>query len=110
MRYRRRECADFQVLGSRSIQLLVPPVSDGRGAVALSFITVAALDERVMDRWLLALGWTFSGGWEGASPVLTVVAGSMIILAGVIFSLTPVALSLASSQLGPPSASQFHAR
>jgi uncharacterized membrane protein len=68
--------------------------------VALSFATVA-LDERVTDEWLKELGWTYSGGAEGASLMLSTVAGSMIAIAGTVFSMTLVALSLASSQLGP---------
>jgi len=70
------------------------------GAVALSFLSVA-LDERVTDWLVLNWGWAFTGGAEGASSVLGAVAGSMITLAGVVFSMTLVALSLASSQLGP---------
>jgi len=69
-------------------------------AVALSFATIA-LDERVTDEWLKELGWTYSGGAEGASLMLSTVAGSMIAIAGTVFSMTLVALSLASSQLGP---------
>jgi uncharacterized membrane protein len=49
----------------------------------------------------LNFGWTFTGGAEGASAVMGVIAGSMITIAGVVFSMTLVALSLASSQLGP---------
>ncbi|NDP38644.1 MAG: DUF2254 domain-containing protein [Rhodoferax sp.] len=70
------------------------------GVVALAFTTVA-LDQRATD-WLTAnWGWTFTGGAEGASSLLGVIAGSMITIAGVVFSMTLVALSLASSQLGP---------
>lgn len=69
-------------------------------AVALAFATVA-LDEAVADEWLQTLGWTYTGGAEGASLVLGTIAGSMITIAGVVFSMTLVALSLASSQLGP---------
>ena len=69
------------------------------GAVVLSFFNVA-VDEQV-TRWLLDRGWTFTGGGDGASALLGVVAGSMITLAGVVFSMTLVALSLTSSQLGP---------
>lgn len=43
----------------------------------------------------------YSGDIEGARLVLSTVAGSMITVAGVTFSVTMVALSLASSQLGP---------
>jgi uncharacterized membrane protein len=69
-------------------------------AVGLSFITVA-LDQRVTQKWLRRLGWVYNGGAEGASAVLQTIAGSMITIAGVVFSLTLVALSLASSQFGP---------
>lgn len=46
-------------------------------------------------------GWGYSGDSDGASAVLSTVAGSMITIAGVVFSITLVALSLASSQFGP---------
>lgn len=70
------------------------------GAVALSFATVE-LDRAVEDRWLSSAGWAYAGGAEGASSVLETIAGSMITVAGVVFSLTLVALTLASSQFGP---------
>lgn len=61
-----------------------------------------------VDRSLQAQEGTFSlaglfygGGPEGAREVLSVVAGSMITVAGVVFSVTMVALSLASQQFGP---------
>ena len=69
-------------------------------AVTLPFITVA-IDRAATDRWLSNLGWAYTGGAEGASAVLQTIAGSMITIAGVVFSLTLVALSLASSQFGP---------
>ena len=59
------------------------------------------LDESATDDWLVSLGWTYSGGAEGASLLLSTVAGSMIAIAGTVFSMTLVVLSLASSQLGP---------
>jgi len=69
-------------------------------AVVLSFTTVA-FDQGVTRTWLRRLDWVYSGGAEGASAVLQTIAGSMITIAGVVFSLTLVALSLASSQFGP---------
>lgn len=66
--------------------------------LALASVTV---DEPLTEWLALNLGWTFTGGAEGASAVLGIVAGSMITVAGVVFSMTLVALSLASSQLGP---------
>lgn len=83
----------------RSSFWFLPSLMAG-GAVGLSFATVA-LDEVVSDEWLRALGWAYSGGAEGAGLVLGTIAGSMITIAGVVFSMTLVALSLASSQLGP---------
>jgi uncharacterized membrane protein len=69
-------------------------------AVALALCAVG-LDKTVTDDWLQLLGWSYSGGAEGASLLLGTVAGSMIAIAGTVFSMTLVALSLASSQLGP---------
>ncbi len=59
------------------------------------------LDKFMAEGWLQHLGWIYSGGAEGASLLLGTVAGSMIAIAGTVFSMTLVALSLASSQLGP---------
>ncbi len=70
------------------------------GAVALSFASVH-LDERVSYKWVRAVGWLWAGGAEGARQVLSTIAGSMITVAGVTFSITIVALTLASSQFGP---------
>ena len=69
-------------------------------AAALAVCAVA-LDKAVTVKWLESLGWIYSGGAEGASLLLGTVAGSMIAIAGTVFSMTLVALSLASSQLGP---------
>jgi len=83
----------------RSSFWFFPAVMAG-GAMVLSFATVA-LDKPVTGWLTLNWGWTFNGGAEGASSLLGAIAGSMITIAGVVFSMTLVALSLASSQLGP---------
>jgi uncharacterized membrane protein len=49
-------------------------------------------------RWL---GWVWPGGVEGAREVLSIIAATAINVAGVTFSITIVALTLASSQFGP---------
>jgi uncharacterized membrane protein len=59
------------------------------------------LDRAVAGDLLQRLGWSYSGGAEGASLLLGTVAGSMIAISGTVFSMTLVALSPASSQLGP---------
>jgi uncharacterized membrane protein len=69
-------------------------------AVGMALLAVL-LDRTVSDKWLTKASWVYSGGAEGASAVLQTIAGSMITIAGVVFSLTLVALSLASSQFGP---------
>ncbi|MFO7600972.1 MAG: DUF2254 family protein, partial [Candidatus Desulfacyla sp.] len=83
----------------RSSFWFLPAVMAG-GAMVLAFATVA-LDEPVTDWLTLNWDWTFTVGAEGASALLGAIAGSMITIAGVVFSMTLVALSLASSQLGP---------
>ena len=45
--------------------------------------------------------WIYSGGTDGARAVLSTIAGSLITVTGVIFSVTIVALQLASSQFTP---------
>lgn len=55
-----------------------------------------ALKNTQVEGW-----WVYRGGAEGARAVLSVVAGSMISVAGTVFSITIVALTLASSQFGP---------
>jgi len=83
----------------RSSFWFIPTVMAG-GAMVLAFTTVA-LDAPVTGWLTLNWGWAFNGGAEGASSLLGAIAGSMITIAGVVFSMTLVALSLASSQLGP---------
>jgi uncharacterized membrane protein len=78
----------------------VPGIMTG-AAILFAFATVA-LDESVtVTGWMVEQSWAYTGGAEGASLVLSTIAGSMITIAGVVFSMTLVALSLASSQLGP---------
>ncbi len=82
------------------------PAVMAAAAMVLSFVTVAQ-DKQMTDWLTLTWGLTFNGGAEGASSLLGVIAGSMITIAGVVFSMTLVALSLASSQLGPRLLSNF---
>ena len=49
----------------------------------------------------IRIGWLYSGGAEGARSLLSTVAGSIITVAGVVFSITISALVQASSQFGP---------
>ena len=78
----------------------VPGVMAGT-AIVLAFATVAVDESATAVGWMAMQSWAYTGGAEGASLVLSTIAGSMITIAGVVFSMTLVALSLASSQLGP---------
>jgi uncharacterized membrane protein len=51
--------------------------------------------------WIDSLNRFYPSKPEGARALLSTVAGSMITVAGVVFSITMVALTLASSQFGP---------
>ena len=76
------------------------PTIMASGAMVMAFVSVAV--DKPVTNWLaLNWDWAFTGGAEGASALLGAIAGSMITIAGVVFSMTLVALSLASSQLGP---------
>jgi uncharacterized membrane protein len=65
------------------------------------FVGMISIDRRFARESIEVLGWIYTGGPEGARTVLSTIAGSMITVAGVTFSITIVALTLASSQFGP---------
>lgn len=69
-------------------------------ATALSLLTVH-IDTLINAKWAHTAGWIWAGGPEGARNVLATIAGSTITVAGVVFSITIVSLTLASSQFGP---------
>ncbi|MBA2243389.1 MAG: DUF2254 domain-containing protein, partial [Gemmatimonadetes bacterium] len=66
---------------------------------------LAMLVVELEKRGVLALGdsdhWLLGGGAEGARGVLSAIAGGLITVTGVVFSVTIVALQLASSQFTP---------
>jgi uncharacterized membrane protein len=70
------------------------------GTVGLSFLSVH-VDGRLKVQWVRTVGWIWAGSPEGARQMLSTIAGSMITVAGVAFSITIVALTLASTQFGP---------
>jgi uncharacterized membrane protein len=69
-------------------------------AVLLSLVTIA-VDARVDDRRLAEIDVVPFVRSEGARSILTTVASSMITVGGVVFSLTLLVLTQASSQFGP---------
>jgi uncharacterized membrane protein len=69
-------------------------------AAALLAFGLLAVDRRLIVRdWQPQ--WLYIGGTDGARLVLSTVAGSIITVAGVVFSITIVSLTQASSQFGP---------
>jgi uncharacterized membrane protein len=69
-------------------------------AIALGAVTVwldAGPAAGIMD----GLGWYQKAKPDGAHEVLSTIAGSMITVAGVVFSITIVAIAYAASQYGP---------
>ena len=70
-------------------------------AAVLLSIGMIQLDQAATPRLLNQLSWVYAGGPEGARAVLSTIAASMITVAGVTFSITIVALTLASQQFGP---------
>ncbi len=83
----------------RTSYWFVPSILTG-GAIALSFVTVH-FDTIMKAEWARTTGWIWAGSPEGARNVLATIAGSTITVAGVVFSITIVSLTLASSQFGP---------
>lgn len=69
-------------------------------AAALAF-GIARVDKSLPPGELDAVPWTYTGSAEAARQLLATVAASMISVAGVAFSITVVALTLASNQFGP---------
>ena len=69
-------------------------------AILLSFVTTS-VDKALIYSNTVGQWWIYGGGPDGARTVLSVIAGSMITVAGVVFSITIVVLTLASSQFGP---------
>lgn len=82
----------------RSTYWFVPALL-AAAAVALAVLMVG-LDRRAGDDgW--QMGWLYGGGAEGARGLLSAVAGSMITVVSVTFSVTIVALTVSSQHFGP---------
>jgi uncharacterized membrane protein len=69
-------------------------------AAVLSYALVE-VDAALSLEAIRELGWLYAFGPEGARAVLSTIAGSMITVAGLTFSITMLTLQLASSQFGP---------
>ena len=61
-------------------------------AIGLSLMMIHLDRATANQNWIATLGWTFSRGPEGSRALLATVAGSMMTIASVTFSITIVAL------------------
>lgn len=69
-------------------------------AIVLSFLTIG-IDQKLEADIVGNLGWAYALGPNGSRAILSAIAGSMVSVATTAFSITIVALQLASSQFGP---------
>lgn len=76
------------------------------GAIAAAFGMVA-LDRYLGAEWVAQQGWLYINQPDGARALLSTLAGSMITVAGVTFSMTLLAVSHASAQIGPRLMTRF---
>lgn len=70
-------------------------------AAAVLAVVMTGVDERIGAAWLDDVSWLYANKPEGARALLSTVAGSMIGVAGVTFSITIAAVVYASGQYGP---------
>lgn len=70
------------------------------GTIGLA-LGLGALDEAMQAHEYTAPTWLWTGGPEGARMLLGTVAGALITVASTVFSITIVALTLASNTFGP---------
>jgi uncharacterized membrane protein len=69
------------------------------GAIGLA-VAFVRLDQH-LTHLPAGLGWVYAGGAEGARSLLSAVAGSMVTVVSVTFSVTVVALTVSSQHFGP---------
>ncbi len=83
----------------RASYWFLPAVMTGL-AVALSFLTIS-IDQSLGTERSDLFSWFYAGDPGGVRTLLSTLAGSMITMVSVTFSITIVALTMASSQFGP---------
>jgi uncharacterized membrane protein len=69
-------------------------------AIALFAVTYS-IDRAAYDGDITLPGWVNNGSADAARQILTAIAAAVITVAGLVFSITIVALTLASTQFGP---------
>ncbi len=89
---------NFYDLITEAFWFLPSLMAIGSLIVALASVT---LDERIGSAWVQDIAWIWSGGADGARSVLSVIAGSVMTVVSIVFSITVTALAQTSSQFGP---------
>src|ERR1700742_3683532 len=80
--------------------LWLVPVMQTIGIVVLFAITYT-IDRSAYDGWIKFPSWVLQGSADSARVVLATDAAAIITVVGIVFSITIVALTLASTQFGP---------
>ncbi|MGB8208950.1 MAG: DUF2254 domain-containing protein, partial [Mycobacterium sp.] len=80
--------------------LWLVPVVQTLGIVMLFGVTYT-VDRAAYDGWIKFPSWVLNGSADSARVVLATVAAAIITVVGIVFSITIVALTLASTQFGP---------
>ncbi len=70
-------------------------------AATLLAFGLVALDVRIGTNWIDRYAWAYANKPGGARALLAAIGGSMITVAGVVFSATLAAVTYATSQFGP---------
>ena len=71
------------------------------GLAAAAALGSVALDKQLDDGFIDSTGWIWSGSATGARSVLSTIAGSVMTVVSIVFSITVTALAMMSSQFGP---------
>ncbi|HEY7035004.1 MAG TPA: DUF2254 family protein, partial [Thermomicrobiales bacterium] len=94
----RKTVASWWFDWQQSLWFLPAAITVGSVVLALAMVR---LDERVALSPQGHYTWVFGGGASGARGVLEAIAGSIVTVTGTVFSITIVALQLASTQFSP---------
>jgi uncharacterized membrane protein len=78
---------------------LIPAIASV--AAVVLFAVTLTMDEAAFHGELRLPSWVISGSPDAARQILSSLAGSLITVVGVVFSVVIVALTLASQQFGP---------
>ena len=91
--------SDWRAETLRTNMWLIPAIASA-AAVVLFAVTVS-IDEAAFHGELRLPSWVISGSPDAARQILSSLAGALITVVGVVFSVVIVAMTLASQQFGP---------